>query len=521
MKILQNRKNGSMQKLNRKFLEEEYLNAKNEGIFYYDNKKFNHALNFLEYAAQIAWSYPILNDFCDDELESYLDNIANTCFKSICSDKNFKRIVFYNGQIVDFGALTEQYLDYFIDNNYEVLFIVPNKKNTLAGQNILKKIEAAEKVQLFIPTAKRPRDKISQIREQISAFNPEKAFLHFLPNDVTGFCSFTNLQHIKRYYIVHNDHTFWLGKKCSDFFIEFRGFGISVAMERRKISKNRILYLPFYPIKGKNPFQGFPFDRSRKIVAVSGATIYKYLLDTELRYFHVIKELLYENENLIFCLCGKGYGDIINNFITENRLQDRFYYLGQRSDFSQLVTNCDILFESYPLKGGLTPLFAIEAGIPVLGIANFKNASGSLEGYLGINNYKQPTNINEFKEEATLLIKSTERCKDLAVVQQNNFFKKKHFTEGLTSIIENINHKKELPILDLKLDMEYYLDEYLSLPGANIGIFQLKKLAVLNKVINIKRRMKLFSSAVVEGERHKSLLLKGMVNILKLNFCIV
>ena len=517
MKIQQNRKNGSMQKLNRKFLEEEFVIAKKEGIFYHDNKKFNHALAFFEFAAQIAWSYPILNDFCDDELENYLDNIAKTCFSTIYSEKKLKRIVFYNGQIVDFGALTEQYLDYFIDNDYEVLFIIPNKKNTLAGQNILKKIEAAEKVQLFIPKAKMPLEKIRQIREQIGAFNPEKAFLHFLPNDVTGFCSFANVQQIERFYIVHNDHTFWLGKKCSDFFIEFRSFGISVALKKRKIDKNRIFYLPFYPIKSQTPFQGFPFERSDKIVAVSGATIYKYLLDKDLRYFHVIKELLNENYNLVFCLCGSGNGDVINNFIIENKLKDRFYYLGQRSDFSELVRNCDILFESYPLKGGITPLFAIEANVPVLGIANFNNPSGTLEDYLGIPNYKQPTTLIQFKKEAKFLIKSAENRKKLAVLQHNNFFKENFFNEGLRPILKEMKQKKELPILDINLDMEYYLDEYLSLPFAYIGIFQLKKLTSLKKVINIKRRLNLFGSAVKDGERHKSLLLKGMVNILKLN----
>ena len=43
-------------------------------------------------------------------------------------------------------------------------------------------------------------------------------------------------------------------------------------------------------------------------------------------------------------------------------------------------------FESYPLKGGLVPLFAIEQNIPVIGISNFKNWSGSLEKILGIEN---------------------------------------------------------------------------------------------------------------------------------------
>ena len=506
-----------MQKLNRKFLEEEYLSAKKEGILYYDNKKYNHALTFFEFAAQIAWAYPILHEFCDDELENYLDNIANTCFRPIYSEKKHKRIVFYNGQVVDFGALTEQYLDYFINNDFEVLFIIPSKKNTHAGQNILKKIKAAEKVHLFIPTAKKPLEKIRQIREQIGAFNPEKAFLHFLPNDVTGFCSFANMQQIERYYIVHNDHTFWLGKKCSDFFIEFRGFGIAVAIEKRKISRNRVFYLPFYPIKSQTPFQGFPFDRSHKIVAVSGATIYKYLLDKELRYFHVIKELLYENENFIFCLCGKGYGNIINNFIIENKLQDRFYYLGQRSDFSELVGNCDILFESYPLKGGLTPLFAIEAGIPVLGIANFKNASGSLEDLLGIPNYKQPTTFDQFKKEAELLSKSAESRKRLVTVQQNNYFKKKYFTQGLTSILKNINHKNELPILDLKLDMEYYFNEYLCLPNATISMYQFKKLATLYSVINIKSRIGIFILAIKRGIKYKRMFIYGLLNIFKQN----
>ena len=300
-----------------------------------------------------------------------------------------------------------------------------------------------------------------------------------------------------RFFIVGNDHTFWVGKESFDYFVEFRDFGISLAVERRGIPVNKILHIPYYPINNRKPFEGFPFDRKGKIVGISGANLYKYLLDTDLKYFNSIKQLLEENKNFIFCLTGWGNEDKIKEFITTNKLETRFYFLGHRSDFYTLVGQCDILFESYPLKGGLTPLFAIEQNIPCVGIATFDNASGSLEEFFGVKDYKQPTNFDEFKKEATKLIQSETYRKELALLLSKNRCNKADFENSLKMVL-NENIEKLIPktVYPLKLNDENYLDEYLSLPESNLEELMCSKLFILKDSLPFYSRLKAFRYAV-------------------------
>jgi len=469
-------------KSDRELILKEYHSFKEKGQVLLKRKKYEKGLAYLELAARIAWKYPVLESYCDEEMEFFLSEFTTKNFPQIKGDISGKRVVFYNGQIVDRGALTEQYLHYFLENNYEVLFIVSDKTRTIRGGNILSIISQNEKITLVIPKSKNILQNIKYLRDTIEEFKPNKAFLHFIPNDILGFCAFSNTRNFEKYYIVHNDHTFWLGKKCSDKFIEFREFGISIAMERRKIENDKLLLLPFYPINDKTLFRGFPFDRADKIVGISGAAIYKYLADEKLDYLYAIKDLLIENPEFIFCLCAFGESKKITDFITVNNLQDRFFFLGKRDDFYSLVGNSDILFESYPLKGGLTPLFAIEQNIPAIGIANFSNWSGSLEQILGIANYIQPQNIDEFKTEANKLIKSKTEREKLSSILKKNRLNKADFEQGLSDILNNNFEKVKIKKVDkLELNDDETLLSYLNL------VDDLKNDLLITKIITLKK----------------------------------
>jgi glycosyltransferase involved in cell wall biosynthesis len=330
------------------------------------------------------------------------------------------------------------------------------------------------------------------LRDNIDSFKPNKAFLHFLPNDILGFCTFSNTVDFEKYYIVHNDHTFWLGKACSDRFIFFRELGVSFSLEKRNIPNHKILYLPFYPVNDKTPFQGFPFDRTNKIIGFSAGASYKYLSDDKLDYLVAIKDLLSAHPNFIFCLCSFGNSSKIKSFIVDNNLQDRFYLLGQRTDFYSLIGNCDILFESYPLKGGLTPLFAIEQDIPVLGIANFKNWSGSLEQILGISGYTQPQSIREFKIEAKKLIKNITEREKLAVILKKNKLNKVDFYKGLKDIFNNNYENLTVKVSNkFELDNEEILLSYLNLAE------NLKYDLLTIKFITLKNTLSMFEKIIL------------------------
>ena len=130
-----------------KILRKNYLRAYQKALqrvdSLIDRDKLEWALRHAEYAASIAWHRPILPDFIDDSLERLIEKIASKIIRTHTFPRQrkgdrCKRVVLYNGQIIDIGALTEQYLNYFIDNTYEVLFLVQDVRNTVKGQKMEK-----------------------------------------------------------------------------------------------------------------------------------------------------------------------------------------------------------------------------------------------------------------------------------------------------------------------------------------------------------------------------------------------
>jgi hypothetical protein len=440
------------------------------------------ALKQIEYSTLIASYYPILYNFIDENAERILSTIAQKILKTDQINVNSScknRIVFYNGQILDSGALTEQYLTFFEENGFEVLFIVKSKENTLQGCKIIKRVQENNNFTIFIPETNNNVEAICQIVNKIKEFSPTSAFLHFLPNDIVGFCSFVLFDDMKRYYIIHNDHTFWLGKKCSDIFIEFRNFGYKLSIERRKLSQEATFIIPFYPINTFKIFKGLPFNRDNKIVGFSAANLYKYFIDPELNYFKVIKKLLNENEDFIFCLAG--YGDVkytyrLKLFIKDHNLEDRFYFLGKRDDFYALVGNIDILFESYPLRGGLTLLYATEQYKAVTGIGSPYDTSCLTEDFLGLNHYKQPRTLQQFYIEATKLIRDEEYRSKIAVALAQNDFNKISFTRSLNALLSGTLKHPQIKSMRLKLNDELVFQEYERLDSYKYSIDQYKYL---------------------------------------------
>lgn len=475
---------------NSDLLINDYNYYKRKAFKSYKEGSLKESLKCISYCGSVAWFAPINTQYCDIELETLIQKISKRKKTDNASlGKKENRIVFYNSQLIDSGALTEQYLNYFIQNKFEVLFIVPDIKSTLLGSGILKRIEQISLITLFVPTFKDKLEKIHAIENEINRFGAQRAFLHFTPADVVGFASFCNLSEITRYFIVHNDHTFWFGQNCSDYFIEFRKFGYRLAIERRGIEPSKIYHLPFYPIKQTIPFNGFPVDVEGKIIGFSGANLYKYYFDPELRYFKAIKQLLHQNPDFIFFLAGYGDSAIVEEFIEANNLQNRFIFLGKRNDFYELVRKIDILFESYPFKGGLTVLYGVDNHKAITGIGEDRNASGSLEDFFDLTTYQQPQNFEDFINEADMLIKSKSAREANAAKFKNIKYTRTDFEIGLTSILKG-EYPNEHPIYkeSLKLSDEYYLNEYLKLPGSEFE-FYYRKFFELKSLIPFKNRI--------------------------------
>jgi hypothetical protein len=171
-----------------KILRKTYLDAYQKALRHVvrlsNEDKLERALRHAEYAASIAWHRPILPDFIDSHLETEIEKIAANfidtyTFPRQPRGERCKRAVFYNGQIIDTAALTEQYLNYLIDNNYEVLFLVQDVRNTVKGQKILQSLELLSNVKVVILDSGSHISKVRQLHQIIVGFDPDFSFLHF------------------------------------------------------------------------------------------------------------------------------------------------------------------------------------------------------------------------------------------------------------------------------------------------------------------------------------------------------
>lgn len=486
---------------NKSYLLNEFATYKKMAEDFSKLGQLEKSLKSCFFAARIAYHYPILYNFVDEHLENTLQNISCKILKdqNTNSKPNYhKKIVFYDTQIIDSSQLTEHFLDYFIKNNFEVLFIVSERNKTIYGTKILKKINASNQISLFIPSDNNFSNRIIETYKEILIFKPSHAFIQMKPDDIMGFSVFANLKNIKTYYLDITGHTFWIGKTIFNYFIEiFQSYWLT-SIKRRGIDISKLIYLHIYPIIDKNVFEGFPFDRKNKIIGLSGGQIYKYLADPELNYFKVIARLLKENENFIFCLAGGGMPTIkIEKFILENELQTKFYLLGKRSDFYELVGKSDIFFESYPIKGGLTPLFSIENKKPIVGMVGQNSFSLGLEHILDLDTFNQVESLDEFYEEATLLIRSSaERKKNVS--RFDNCKKTKYYFElGLDDIMLNKKYQ-ENPIInyELKFDDENSLEEYVNIDNAEFNYY-LEKLYFTWSCLNWYSRISTFGYLIL------------------------
>jgi glycosyltransferase involved in cell wall biosynthesis len=499
-----------MKKLTKCFLVSEYDIYKERAKKNYKLGRLRHALNYITFCSKIAEGYPIRNDFIDDELEYLLERVAYDLKKGengksadLITRIDEKRVVFYNGQIIDSGALTEQYLHYLLEKGYSILFIVPDVSKTVEGRKILDFISNQEKIKVFIPESAGIIEKIAEINHEIDLFKPNHAFLHFVPADTVGYCVFVTRKDLKRYYIVHNDHTFWLGKGCSDYFLEFRRFGHQVSKRRRGIAGDKLLMVPFYPIFQKTPFKGLPFEREGKVVGFSAANLYKYYKDPRLQYFNAIKDLLNRYPDFIFCLAGYGNADKLMDFINENNLQDRFHYLGRRDDFYELVSNVDILFESYPFKGGLTILYAVLQGIPVTGIKNMRSSTQTTSEFFDMEvNYEEPSNFEELITDAGRLIESETARNNRAAIFNGVPNTKEEFTRRLDLVMQgDTNSLKRVYNDQLIYDDDYALMEYLVIPKTEID-YAMRKLDMLKNELSFTEKLLLYKGLAENKDFH-------------------
>ncbi|MDA7819980.1 glycosyltransferase family 4 protein [Flavobacteriaceae bacterium] len=413
-----------------KIIKKYYKDALNKAKISLNLNEVDQSLNYLKLASTIGWLCPFKYNFGDNEIEEILKKISlNIRFQEY---EATEKIILYCTSIRDFGALVQQYLY----NLPDVTLIVHDKIIQSENRDILKFVNDKQIKYHYLGDAESFSEKIKYMNNIVQELKPKKVFLHFDPNDVFGATYFIKLKHIA-YFINASDHLFWIGKNCFSTIIDFRKYGYWFTRSIRKINNVNHIVLPFYPILPKENFRDEKIIPKNKIIGISGGNLYKYNQDPDLLFFKIIIKLLKKNPNFYFILCGSGDSTLIRKLIKKNNIDERFKIYGFRRDFSEIIKRSDIYFNSYPMAGGLAPLYALNHKVPVVSIAFDVRNGDSLEEFFEIDNFKSLENIYELESFTDKLINDEAYRIKIINKQKLKNLNNIYFKETLKNIVED------------------------------------------------------------------------------------
>ncbi|MEF9933464.1 MAG: hypothetical protein RR864_05280 [Cetobacterium sp.] len=426
-------------KITPEILIKDYEKLKKKSQKYYSENKMKDSLDSIFILAKLMYNFNL--KYTDDDMEKLLKQISNSIFGKTSKDFSKKieekKVIFYDYFALDNRGLTEQYLQGLIDLEYEILFITL-QKNEKKMKNILKKLLSYKGSEVYVIKALDKIEICQEIREKAISYNPSKIFIHTSPWDTVGFVTWASFEdRAERYLINLSDHTFWLGKCCSDYFIEFRSYGKNISIDYRRISEEKISILPYYPIRNLNEvFQGFSFDTEGKKIIFSGGSLYKIYGSSI--YFELVKYILDNHEDTIFLFLGNGDEKPLRKFIFDNKYESRFYFYNERRDINEVFKRCYFYLGTYPITGGLMSQFAVANGkLPVAYTSKELSINLIEELFINCDKIKMTfTDLKELKNHIDKLLKSKEYLLERISEVNELIITEKEFAIEFKKIIE-------------------------------------------------------------------------------------
>ena len=439
----------------------------------FEKGRYNRSLKYINIAARIAYQFNWI--YRDDDLEELLANIS----KQTISKRNHytpieNRYVLYVASMIDNRGEIQQYLRALIACEGELLVIVEKYGKEAAAT--IAEIKAYPKAKIYALQGDETdvESNAQKLYDKIVNFRPSKLFMHLRPESGFAITVFDALpEEIINYQINLTDHAFWLGCKCLDYIFEFRPYGCTVSQEKRKIDKDKILLLPYYPILNHRDFQGFPSScTADKIILFSGGELYKIYGGNGL-YFKIVKHILDENPQAILLYAGDGDTGGVNAFIAENKYENRFILLGFRQDINEVFKHCDIYLCTYPSAGGLMCQYAAVNGKPILAYNEPKARSKFIEDLICVNANVQLTftDPKRLTEEAGRLITDKKYRKKKGAELQHAVMTQEQFEREFKSIINSNKNRRQYE--HQNIDYDAFFARYLELENEHTDTFKL------------------------------------------------
>ena len=307
--------------------------------------------------------YKTNQKYVDNKLDRILydisKNVNNIKFPTQ-TETNLKYVLFYDGFGLETRGLALIYLKALVENNYNIIYVTRQKQKNRIN-DILKVLSQNDNNIVYFFKENSILGEYKKILTYLMQFNVTKVILYLQPNDIKGILIGYHYEQIcDRFFVDLTDHAFWLGCNTFDYIIEFRDYGASIAKDYRKISPQKIVKIPYYPLIDESvPFEGFPYFSDEKKIIFSGGALYKTLGANNLYYDKIINYILSNHDETVFIYAG--YGDDSELKKLQMKYPQRVFHLPERKDLYQMMKRSYIYISTYPMIGGLMTQYAIAA----------------------------------------------------------------------------------------------------------------------------------------------------------------
>lgn len=301
--------------------------------------------------------------FSDDILENLISQIAQSLRPLV--SQQYLQVSEKKASIIDSYALSYRglawiYAKGLLDLGFEVQYLAPSRmKNDERFQPLKSWLEkSGVSIELF-PTDSLANQATTTLNA-ISKHSPQNVLFHGTPWDVNNLAIIDSLpSQINKLFINLTDHAFWLGAKEFDTYIEFREYGAIVSEKYRHIARNKLAFLPYYPIHTQNhpPFEGLPF-KARNPFFVSGGAAFK--TEGDPTFSSLVSKILSEFPSLFFLFLSERKPEWFSAL--HKQYPDRVFFQKERNDLFEVISQSEFYLSTYPYYGALMTQIAAAAG---------------------------------------------------------------------------------------------------------------------------------------------------------------
>ena len=393
--------------------------------------------------------------YSDATLEDSLLKIRDAVLvaKEYTPDKTC--VFFYDGFGFDLRGWAVSYVRSITKLGYYLIYACPAK---MKGKipHILSEMNAQNSTVIYFDDSSAYVERANELDSIFKKYTPGTAFFYTTPSDVSAAIAFSNNPSTTRIQIDLTDHAFWIGVNAFDLILECREMGASLAHYHRGVELKNIIKIDCAPyINNEGCNESLPFDIHKYKYVFTGGSLYKTLGDQKLLYYKTVAHILDKFPDIKFLYAGSGDSSEIEKL--KKQFPNRVYLIAERPDFFNIIKNCILYLNSYPMFGGLMMRYAALASKVPITLKHGNDSDRLLinQDKLGI----EFDNYEDYIDEIDLLLSDTSYRGEKEKRLRGSVYDEELFTSELGKIVKE--HKSSYEFGEIReLDTTEFRNEY-------------------------------------------------------------